>query len=166
VYYLNEASLGISSRAARWQSATEKQRFGLLAIARSALHAIGHIRPFYAEILFDGRRERLRTVQLTVANSNHFGGLINVDDAAIDDGWLDLYSVEIDDLASILAVGGAVLSGKRRAAHGLRAYRSTAFTVSTRRPHRIVADGEPAGTTPARFEIVSRALRVFAPDAI
>lgn len=163
VYYLNEASVGFSTRAARIQTASEKQRFGLLAIVRSALSAIKGMRPFNAEILFDGKLERLRTVQLTVANSNHFGGLITVEDAAIDDGWLDLYSVEIDNLASFLAVAGAVVAGRRRAARGLRSYRSATFEVVTHRPHRIAADGEPAGTTPARFEILAEALRIFVP---
>jgi len=165
VYYLNEASVGISSRAARLQTASEKQRFGLLAVLNSVLHAIGHIRPFRAEILFDSQAARFRSVQLTVANSSHFGGLITVNGAAIDDGWLDLYSVEVDGIASLLAVAGAIVSGRRRATDGLRAYRSAAFAVATSRPRRITADGEPAGTTPAHFEVLPRALRVFAPPA-
>ena len=53
-------------------------------------------RPFHAEIAFDGSRERLRAVQLTVANSHRFGGVISVGRAAIDDGRLDLYCGDID----------------------------------------------------------------------
>jgi diacylglycerol kinase family enzyme len=45
----------------------------------------------------------------------------------------------------------------------VRTFRSRAFGVATRRRHHITADGEPAGTTPARFEILPGSLRVFVP---
>ncbi len=162
-YYVNEASIGLSSRIARVQRAADKQRFGLLALAASALRAILFVRPFHAEIAFNGTCERLKTVQLTVANSPHFGGFINVDDAALDDGRLNLYSVGGEGLWPFVRVAAAVLERHGRPGEGLHVYRSTAFAVSTRRPRRISADGEPAGSTPARFEVLPRALSVFAP---
>lgn len=162
-YYVTEASIGLSSRIARLQRTTDKQRFGFLAILVSALAAIRHARPFRAVVSYDGKHVKTRTIQLTIANSNRFGGLISVQGAAIDDGWLDLYAVEINRPAQIFSVLGAVLVGKRHRADGVQTYRSKAFTVTTRRPHRVTADGEPAGTTPARFELLVRGLRVFVP---
>ncbi len=162
-YYLTEASIGISSRLARLQKPQEKQRFGLLAIIASVLRAARHARPFRAEIAYDGKRERFKAVQLTVANSQSFGGFITVEDAAIDDGWLDLYAVETESFSQFFALAGLIAAGKRRSAGGLRTFRSTAFEVWTVHPHHISADGEPAGTTPARFEILRAALRIFAP---
>jgi diacylglycerol kinase (ATP) len=162
-YYVNEASVGLSSRLTRLQRESDKQRFGLLAIAASALQAVKHLRPFHVQVSYDGKRQEFKTVQLTVANSNHFGGFITVDDAAVDDGWLDLYSVDIDRFSRVLPVVVAMFSGKRRPGSGVRAYRASAFDVATRRPRRITADGEPAGTTPASFEILRRSLRLFVP---
>jgi YegS/Rv2252/BmrU family lipid kinase len=162
-YYATEASIGISSRIARLQRPAEKQRFGVLALVASALQVVGSVRPFHVEIAFDGERRRVKTIQLTVANSQHFGGLLTVDDASIDDGWLDLYSIEIESLLQLFSVAGAMLARKRRPARGLRTYRAKSFTITSRRPHRITADAEPAGTTPARFEVVPKALRVFTP---
>jgi len=163
-YYVSEASVGVSSRVARLQRERDKQRLGLLAIVVSALGAVRHMRPFHAEIGYEGKVERVKTIQLTVANSNHFGGVITVADAAIDDGWLDLYSVEIGTLVEAIQVAGAIAAGRRQGERALRAYRAAAFEVVTRRPHRITADGEPAGSTPARFEVLPKALRVFAPE--
>lgn len=162
-YYATEASIGISSRMARLQRPADKQRFGVLALAASALQVVGFARPFHVEIAFDGERRRFKTIQLTVANSQHFGGVLTVDDASIDDGWLDLYSIEIESLAQLFSVAGALLGRKRRPARGLRTYRAKSFAVASRRPHRIRADAEPAGTTPARFEVIPKALRVFVP---
>ncbi len=162
-YYVTEASIGISSRLARMQKPTDKQRFGALAIVASALQAIRYARTFHADIAYDGKRKRFKTLQLTVANSGRFGGVVRVDEASIDDGWLDLYSIEIENFAHLVSVAAAIVAGKRRPARGLRTYRAKAFDVHTHRRHRITADGEPAGTTPARFEITPEALSVFVP---
>ncbi|MBV9027949.1 MAG: YegS/Rv2252/BmrU family lipid kinase [Candidatus Eremiobacteraeota bacterium] len=163
VYYATEASIGLSSRLTRLQTSEGKQRFGWLAVALSAGAALRYLRPFHVEVSYDGAREHLKTLQLTVANSNHFGGFITVGDAAIDDGWLDLYAVEPKGLRGAAAVARALVRKKRFDAEGLRAYRSVRFQVTTARPHRITADGEPAGTTPACFQILPGALEVFAP---
>jgi diacylglycerol kinase (ATP) len=162
-FYVNEASIGISSRLARLQTRDEKRRFGVLSFAVSAFRAFRHARPIRAEVAFDNRTERFKTVQLTVANSYHFGGFFTVDDAAIDDGWLDLYAVEINNVAQAFSVARAFFAGRPGSVPGLQRYRAAVFRVFTRRPHRISADGEPAGTTPAVFEIVPKAVRVFAP---
>jgi diacylglycerol kinase (ATP) len=163
VYYATEASIGISSRLARRQRPEEKQRFGVFAIAVSVLQSVRFARPFHADIVYDGTHARVRTIQLTVANAQRFGGVITVEDASIDDGWLDCYAVEIESLPQLLSVSGAILAGRRRSIRGLQTFRSTAFDVRTRHRHHVTADGEPAGTTPARFEIRQKALRVFAP---
>lgn len=163
VYFLTEASIGISSRLARLQRPEDKQRFGLLAVAASLLLVLRNARRFRAEVTFDRRRFGFQSVQLTIANSQRFGGFITVDDAAIDDGWLDLYSVEVENIAELYSVVVAVGAGRRKPSWGIRTFRAAAFDVWTRRPHRISADGEPAGTTPARFEVLPRALRLFAP---
>jgi diacylglycerol kinase (ATP) len=162
-YYATEASIGISSRVARLQRPESKQRFGLLAIVATALQAVRYARPFRAEIRHDGKRNKCRAIQLTVANSQRFGGFITAGGVAIDDGRLDCYCVQINSLGELFSVARAIVSGRGRSAPGLRAFRSHAFDVSTRRPHRITADGEPAGTTPARFEVLPKALKVLAP---
>jgi YegS/Rv2252/BmrU family lipid kinase len=163
-YYATEASVGISSRIARLQKTVDKQRFGLGAVAASALRAFQFARPFHAEIAYDNERVTLKTIQLTVANSEHFGGFITVDDASIDDGRLDCYAVDGEGLWPAIGAFAAIVSRRGRSAPGVRVFHSGAFSVSTRRRHRITADGEPAGTTPARFEIVAGALRVFTPE--
>lgn len=164
VYYLSEASIGLSSRIARLQRPADKQRFGILAVILTTLQAFRYVRPMRVEVSFDDRDERFKSIQLTIANSHRFGGLFNVADAAIDDGWLDLYSIEIENPIEALSVAGAMLRGRRMGAPGLRTFRSTRFHVRSRRRHHIRADGEPAGKTPATFEVLPKALRVFAPE--
>lgn len=161
VYFVNEASVGISSRAARRQRPEIKQRFGALAVLWSAIAALRRARPFSVTLRSDGSERRLRTVQLTVANSARFGGLFQRDDAAIDDGWLDLYSIETASWLQGLRVLIKALRGDASPGAGLCTIRSKRFEVLTDCPHHVTADGEPAGMTPAVFEIRTQALDVF-----
>ncbi len=164
VAYLSEASIGISSRIAALQTPREKRRYGIWAIVASVFHAFAHARPIHVCVRFDDVEHCFKTIQLTVANSHRFGGVVHVDDAAIDDGWLDLYSVEIANPLEAVGVAHALRLGRRSGVPGLRAYRAHAFQIETHRPHHITADGEPAGMTPARFTLLPKALRVFVPE--
>ncbi|HUZ50737.1 MAG TPA: YegS/Rv2252/BmrU family lipid kinase [Candidatus Dormibacteraeota bacterium] len=164
-YFVNEASIGISSRITRLQTPELKQRFGFVGVLGTAFQAFRHARPIHVLAYDDRDRcERFRTIQLTIANSHRFGGLVSVEAAAIDDGWLDLYSVEIDTALEAFPIAYAMIQGKPHAVPGLRTLRSARFRIETRHPHHIVADGEPAGFTPALFEVLPKALRVFAPQ--
>jgi YegS/Rv2252/BmrU family lipid kinase len=162
-YYVNEASVGLSSRLTRLQRPADKQRFGFWAVVASGFAAFRYLRPFRVEIEFDGGSVRLRTFQLTVANSNRFGGFINAQDAAIDDGRLDLYAIDAEGLLPIWSAIRAIVAHHWGSGAGLRVYRASRFSVWTGHPHRITADGEPAGKTPAEFALLPQALRVFTP---
>lgn len=162
-YFVNEASIGVSARIARRQTPEVKQRFGVFAVISTTLQTLRDIRPFFAEIAYDGVTESCRTVQVTVANSARFGGVIEREDAAIDDGWLDLYSVEPRNWLDAFALVRKIIVRDPSSGEILRTRRSTRFAVRTHRPHRVSADGEPAGHTPAVFEVLPKALRVFTP---
>lgn len=162
-YFVNEASVGVSTRIARRQTPELKQRFGLFAIIATALQTLLEVRPFSADISFDGRSEHVRSVQVTIANSARFGGVIARADAAIDDGWLDLYSIEPRNWLDAFALVRKILAGDPSSGQGLRTRRSQRFEVRTRHEHHIIADGEPAGMTPAVFEVLPKALTVFVP---
>ncbi len=164
VHYINEASIGVSSRAARMQTGEIKRRYGFLGVAATALQALWYARPMFAEVTYDGSVVTFKTIQLTIANSHRFGGVFEVADAAIDDGWLDLYSVEIETFWQAFRVARAILRGKRESVPGLRSLRAARFTVRQHHRHHITADGEPAGRTPAAFELLPKALRVLVPE--
>lgn len=162
-YFVNEASIGVSARIARRQTPEVKQRFGVLGVISTALQTLREVRPFVAEIEYDDRIERCRSVQITVANSARFGGRVQRADAAIDDGWLDLYSIEPRNWFDAFSVVRKIIARDPSSGQGLRTRRSAGFAIRTRHAHHISADGEPAGVTPARFEVVPKALRVLVP---
>ncbi|HKU67083.1 MAG TPA: YegS/Rv2252/BmrU family lipid kinase [Candidatus Baltobacteraceae bacterium] len=162
-YFVNEASIGVSARIARRQTPQVKQRFGVFGVVSTTLQTLRDVRPFFAEIVHDGTAEQCRTVQITVANNARFGGVIERADAAIDDGWLDLYSVEPRNWLGAFALVRKIVLRDPSSGEGLRTRRSTRFEIRTHHPHHVSADGEPAGLTPAAFEVLPKALRLFVP---
>ncbi len=165
-YFVNEASVGLSTRIARRQTPQVKQRFGLLGVAATALQSLRAARFFTVTLTYgDGAVERFRTIQLTVANNARFGGIMERPGASIDDGWLDLYSIEPRNWLQAVRVAGKILARDPDSGEGLRTRRAARFDVSTNHRHHVAADGEAAGFTPAVFEIVPKAVRVFVPKA-
>jgi YegS/Rv2252/BmrU family lipid kinase len=162
-YFVNEASIGVSTRIARKQTPEVKRRFGILGVISTTLQTLNQTRPFHVEVEFGDRCERFRTIQLTIANNGRFGGVFERPDASIDDGWLDLYSIEVTNWMQALRIAGKIVRRDPHPGQGLRTRRSTRFVVRTRDAHHIAADGEPAGMTPATFEVLPGALRVIIP---
>lgn len=165
-YFVNEASVGLSTRIARRQTPQIKQRFGILAVIATTLQCLRALRFFTVRLTYgEGMVEQFKTVQLTIANNARFGGILQRLDASIDDGWLDLYSVEPRNWLQALGVAQKVLARDPSSGEGLRTRRAARFEVETGHAHHIAADGEPAGFTPAIFEIVPKAVRVLVPKA-
>lgn len=163
VHFVNEASIGLSTRIARRQTPDVKRRFGFLGVIVTTLQSMRETRPFFAHVQYGGTSERLRTLQITIANNARFGGVIERQDASLDDGWLDLYSVEVRSWLQAVPLAGKILRRDASPGKGLRTLRARAFQVQTHRAHHITADGEPAGMTPATFEVLPQALRVLVP---
>lgn len=162
-HFVNEASIGVSTRIARRQTPQIKQQFGVLGVISTTLQTLREIRPFFAEISYGDQVEQCHTVQITVANNARFGGIIDRADAAIDDGWLDLYSLEPRNWFDGFGLVRKIVMRDPTSGPGLRTRRAARFSIVTHHPHHISADGEPAGVTPATFEVRPKALRVLVP---
>ena len=162
-YFLTEASLGISTHIARRQTPEVKRTFGVVSAITTTATTIWHVRPFHATVAHDGRVEQLRTVQVTVANSFHFGGLITNRTASIDDGQLELYSLRIERWTDAFRLVKPILKQEVRDSPAVTMRRSTSFEIRTRRPRHIFADGEPVALTPATFEVLPHAITVCVP---
>jgi diacylglycerol kinase family enzyme len=139
----------------------------MLAIPIATARSLRALRPYHLEIEDEtGARHRVRTVQLTVANSNRFGGIVENPDASIDDGHLDLFTIRWNSTWDAIGVVAAV--ARRRfpdapAVEGLRGSRFIVRAANPRHRHHVFADGEPATKTPAEFLVVREAIAVRVP---
>ena len=94
--FFNVASIGISVELARELSGELKRRWGRAGYALAALRALARAERFSATVSENGTTLRTRTMQIAVGNGRFYGGgTVVAEDAVIDDGHLDLYSLEI-----------------------------------------------------------------------
>jgi diacylglycerol kinase family enzyme len=141
-----------------------KRRFGRLSYSLAALRVIARARPFSALIVSEGEVARVKTFQVAVGNGRYYGGGNAVEKSAeIDDGRLDLYSLEMNHVWKLAWMARSFRAGEHGAFEEVRAVRGRNFEIHTRRPRKVNADGEILTSTPARFSLMPKAIRVFAP---
>jgi len=166
VPYFNEASVGLSTRVTRMQTREVKKRLGLFAIPVTTLRAMRWARPLHLEIEDESGAKRIvRAVQLTVANSYRFGGVVENPEASLEDGRLWLYSLDATSWWRALGIVLAVALRRFPHAPDTLAVRGRRFVVRSvhGRPHEVFADSEPVAHLPAEFTIESRAVTVLVP---
>jgi diacylglycerol kinase (ATP) len=166
VYYFNEASIGLSTRVTRLQTGAVKSRLGMLAIPVTTLRALRWLRSLHLEIIAeDGSRRVVRAVQVTVANSYRFGGVVENPDASLEDGQLWLYAIDVHGLWSTLAIVAAVALRRFQRAPDVLALRGKRFMVRSvhGHRHRVFADSEDIARLPAEFISVPGGVHVLVP---
>lgn len=163
-YFFNVASMGLSVQITRGLTKTAKRRWGVLAYAATAIQVLSKSRRFKAEIVCDGRSEKVKTVQIAVGNGRYYGGGMAVaEDAAIDDERLDLYSLEIDHWWQMALAMPALRRGTHAQSRWLQAWQGKEFFVYASKPRSINTDGEITTTTPAHFKVIPKAMTVLIP---
>lgn len=162
--YFNVASIGFSAELAGELKAEAKKRWGKLGYGIAAFGLLRKARPFTATLIHDGATERVRTIQVSVGNGRHYGGGMTVsEEARPDDGVFDVYSLEVERWWRLVALLPWLRSGTQGRWRDVRAFRTTALELRTRRPRPVNTDGELTTHTPAVFRLHRAALRVFAP---
>jgi diacylglycerol kinase (ATP) len=163
-YFFNAASIGLGAQVTRGLTRDVKSRWGVLGYARSVYHALKHARPFSATITCDGAVSHVRSMQIAVGNGRFYGGGMNIShDAAIDDQRLDLYSLDPLSLWQLIRLAPTLRAGHHRDLDSVLVLRGRKIEIQTRRSKSVTTDGELSTRTPARFEVVPKALSVYVP---
>ena len=162
--YLNMASLGLSVDVARRMSGDFKRRWGVLGYPKLLWDAARAARSFRVTLACDDRRVSHRVIQIGVGNGFHYGGGMTVaDDARLDDGLLHVHAIHPLPWWQLLFLFPYVWTGRLRKPERVIALTGTRVEVTTHNTRTVNADGEMATHTPATFEVMPRALRVFVP---
>lgn len=162
--FFNVASIGFSAELAGELTEHAKKRWGVLGYGIVAARLLMRSRLFTAHVDHDGTTEEIRTMQVSIGNGRHYGGGMTVEETATaDDGWLDLYSLEVDHWWRLLRLLPALKKGTQGQWDDVRAFKTTEVTIRTRHPRPINTDGELVTWTPAHFRIRPKSVRVFAP---
>ncbi|WP_157019717.1 lipid kinase [Mesorhizobium xinjiangense] len=162
--FFNVASIGLSADLAHGLDAGLKKRWGRLGYALAALRVLGKARSFRATITEKGQKTTASSMQIAVGNGRHYGGGNVVEEtAAIDDGHLDLYSLEMRNVWKLALMLRSFRSGRHSAWSEVRTARCVNFRIETEKPMPVNADGEIVTSTPAQFLVHPAAITVFAP---
>jgi diacylglycerol kinase (ATP) len=163
--FFNVASIGLSSDLAQSLDPVLKKRFGRLGYALAAMKVMTRAAHFKARITEKGRTTEVETYQVAVGNGRHYGGGNVVEEnAEIDDGHLDLYSLEMSNLWKLALMLRSFRSGTHGAWREVRTARCVEFDIETKRPMPVNTDGEIVTATPAHFKVHPKAISIFAPS--
>ncbi len=107
---------------------------------------------------------RVKSWQIAVGNGVYYGGGMAVREGAeIDNGLLELYSLEMQSVWKLVPMLFHFRAGQHGLWREVRTLRATEIDIATRRPRSVNADGEIVAATPLRIRVLPRALRVYAP---
>jgi YegS/Rv2252/BmrU family lipid kinase len=163
-WFVSVAGIGFSTHVHEQVPPAEKKRWGSLAYAFQAARLLLKRPPvFRAVIRSDEGMLRVKALQITVCNGRYYGAHLEVHpQATLSDGLLDLSVVEGENW--IRGAFKTLLSlPAGHASPGLRLVRTRSCEITCQPAMKIDVEGATDLRTPARFDVLPGALRVFAP---
>ncbi len=163
-WFANVASTGMSGAIARRANETTK------ALGAKASYLWATIAVFAAweagelRVSVDDETRAGRMHDVIVANGRYFGGgMMICPEASPDDGRFDVLLLGDLTKRDLLLTLPKTYRGKHLPHPKAELLHGTTVTVDASEPLPVELDGEQPGTTPVRFELVPRALRVRVP---
>ena len=163
--YLNVAGAGFDSevnRVANQRLGWAKGRPRYVGAVLAEL-VVGRRASF--ELVLDDQASRHRGWLVAVANGPSYGGGMRVAPAAsLQDGLLDVVVIHDIGKLEFLKTFPKVFSGRHVEHPAVSVHRAGRVELDADRPLAVYADGEPAGTLPATFQVRRAAITVLATD--
>jgi diacylglycerol kinase (ATP) len=119
---------------------------------------------FVTSVVSRERVELIPALQIVVGNTQLYGGAITFTwQAKADDGLLDVVMVRRRGVLGRLLVAVELVLPRKKRMPWISYKRSEAIEIRTPEPVAMQIDGDPIGSTPARFTIAPGALKVVVP---
>jgi diacylglycerol kinase (ATP) len=164
--FANVASAGISGAIAQRANESSKALGGKISYYWATLAVFFGWQTGEMHVTVDAETRSGKMIDAMVCNGRFLGGgMLMCPEAEPDDGVFDVLligDVTKRDLAFVLP---KTYKGRHLPHPRLELLRGSVVTVESPEPLPIELDGEQPGTTPVRFEIVPRALRLRVPTA-
>ena len=169
-WFLNASAGGFTGEVDEELKAELKEAWGPLSYLRTAVEALAELERYRTRLVLEPgtpeeERIRLATVNVVVANGRFVaGGLLVAPDAEPDDGLLDVVAIQAAPVARLSLLAPRVVVGQHLDHELVLHRRVRALEVHAEPPMPFNADGEPAGHTPARYQVLPGAVRFVAPE--
>jgi YegS/Rv2252/BmrU family lipid kinase len=163
-HFVNIASAGMSGAIAKRTNESSKALGGKVSylwatFAVFAGWSASELRVAVGDEIRGGRMH-----DVIVANGRYFGGGMNITpEADPDDGAFDVLLIGDLTKADLVLTMPRIYRGTHLPHPKAELLRGASVTIEANEPVPIELDGEQPGTTPARFEVVPRAIRLRVP---
>ena len=162
--FANVASAGISGAIAQRANESSKALGGKVSYYWATLAVFVGWQTGEMRVSVDGESRSGKMIDAVVCNGRYLGGgMMMCPEAEPDDGVFDVLLIGDVTKRDLLLVLPKTYKGNHLPHPRLELLRGTVVTVESAEPLPIELDGEQPGTTPARFEILPRALRLRVP---
>jgi diacylglycerol kinase (ATP) len=163
-FFANVASAGMSGAIAQRANDSSKALGGKVSYVWATFAVFARWSSSEIEVSVDGETRRARMHDVIVSNGPYVGGGMKIcPDAEPDDGIFDVLLIGDLTKRDLVLTMPKIYRGTHLPHPKAELLRGSRVTVEAADPLPIELDGEQPGTTPARFEIVPRALRVRVP---
>jgi diacylglycerol kinase (ATP) len=160
-WFANFAGAGISGAIARDANASSKALGGRASFLVSTVRVFSRWKSARVEATVEAESRRGQMFEIVAMNGPYAGGGMRIaPDAVLDDGLLDCVLFGDVTKLDFLTTFPKIYRGRHLSHPKIELLRGASVTIEADPPLPVVLDGEQPGTTPARFEIVPRALRV------
>lgn len=164
IYFVNVAGMGLSTEINHQVPKWFKRYFGVFAFIFTAFQLARKARPFTATITTDEKTVQSRSWQISVCNGKYYGsGLKIKDTATMTDEKLHCLSTEVVKWWHGLKLIPAFMKGKYSREDDVTLLSGKSILIETKRPHKVDVDGDIKTSTPAKFSVVPKKLRLIVP---
>jgi len=161
--YLGVAHVGFDALANEYGNAA-RSGLGPLTYLYGGLKALSVWRDATFTLSIDGEERVFPGAFIAVGNTGQYGGGLRIcPRAKVDDGLLDVVSLDESSIVTVAATFLRSYRGRHLGTPGVTFARGTSVEITANEPLNVYADGELVGPLPAVVTIASRALKVLMP---
>ncbi|HKP16860.1 MAG TPA: diacylglycerol kinase family protein [Gaiellaceae bacterium] len=160
-WFFNVAGVGMSGAVARRTNESTKRLGGKVSYLWATLAVFARWKNTAVEVSVDGQDRHGRMHEVIVANGRYLGGgMMMCPEAEPDDGLFDVLLIGDLTKRDLIQTMPKLYRGTHLPHPKAELLRGTVVDVDAEAPLPVQLDGEQPGTTPVRFELVPRALRL------
>jgi diacylglycerol kinase (ATP) len=163
-WFVNAAGVGMSGAVAKRTNESSKALGGMAAYLWSTVAVFARWHNTEVRVSVDDEIRGGRMHEVVVANGRYLGGgMMLCPNAEPDDGLFDVLLIGDITKGDLVRTLPKIYRGKHLPHPKAELLRGAVVSVDSKEPLPIQLDGEQPGTTPVRFEVVPRALRLRVP---
>ncbi len=160
-YFVNVATVGLSTRIAANLNDAMKRKFGRLVYLAATLRAIRSLTPFRVTLETENGIESFETIQVVIGNGRfHAGPFPVLPDASILEGKLSVYGVQARSRGEILRFALFLPGAHHARLHEVHTQHCKGGRLLTSPNRKVTVDGQIVLETPVDFTTIPGGLPV------